>query len=146
MSIKKIELLSIDAKRFCEVEQKPSQIRIDNNSTITMIIQSCENNANMDFTVTVSYTGSFGGMGIIKINGKLIYEGDLVSEIINTWNTKKGNLPPQIANEIHSAIMQVCIPESILIAKTILLPPPIPLPKPVFAKPGKPWVSGPEVA
>jgi len=42
-------------------------------------------------------------------------------------NTRK--MPDQFASNIHTAVMQTCVPEAVGIAKDLGLPPPIPLPQ-----------------
>ena len=56
-------------------------------------------------------------------------------------------MPNEVANEIHTTIMSVCIPEAVVIARDLRLPPPIPLPQ--VSVPGQPPPSkhsGMEVA
>jgi hypothetical protein len=38
-------------------------------------------------------------------------------------------MPNDVATEIHTTIMNNCIPEAMLLARDIRLPPPIPMPK-----------------
>jgi hypothetical protein len=44
------------------------------------------------------------------------------------WSSKR-NMPDTVAQELHTAIMGTCIPESVLIARDLNLMVPIPLPK-----------------
>ncbi len=56
-------------------------------------------------------------------------------------------MPPAIANEIHTVIMTNCIPEAVILARELRLPPPIPIPQVNVAQPGKASrARGPEVA
>lgn len=140
MGVKTIEMVSIEAKRFVKREEKITQLRVDSNSTVTMITVLNDKEANIEFRFVTSY----GYVGNITICGKLIYLGDAY-DLEHRWKSTS-NMPNEIASEIHTAIMQACIPEAVIIAKEINLPPPIPLPKVMFEKkaPGKP--GGPEVA
>ena len=72
MSVKFVELVSIDAKRFSKKGERIGQIRIDNNSTVTLVTEISDKEANVDFR----YTASYGPIGTIKIEGKIVYEGD----------------------------------------------------------------------
>src|SRR5207253_4163402 len=59
-----------------------------------------------------------------------------------------GQMPPDVAQEIHTVIMTNCIPEAVLLARELRLPPPIPIPQ-VNApqQPGKPAKGrSPEIA
>jgi len=54
-----------------------------------------------------------------------------------------------MAGEVHTAIMRTCMPEAVMISRTLKLPPPIPIPPvPVGKqkKKGKTVSSGMEVA
>jgi hypothetical protein len=123
MPIKHVEITAIDAKRFTKRGERVGTIRIENNSTVTLVSELNEREANVDFR----YTANYGSAGIIKIEGTLIYEGD-ATELARQW-VSSGNMPNEAANEIHTAIMRVCMPEAILVSRDLRLPPPLPLPK-----------------
>lgn len=123
MPIKRFELTSIDARRFTKPGEKHKNIRIDHNSSVTLVSEINDKEANVDFRFTANYSG----LGIIRIEGSLIYEGD-ASALARQWSTQN-NMPNEVANEIHTTIMNNCIPEAVLLARDIRLPPPIPMPK-----------------
>jgi hypothetical protein len=123
LPIKRFELSSIDARRFTKHGEKPKNIRIDHNSSVTLVTELNDKEANVDFRFTANYSG----LGLIKIEGSLIFEGD-ASSLVQQWSTKN-NMPNEIATEIHTTIMNNCIPEAMLLARDIRLPPPIPMPK-----------------
>jgi hypothetical protein len=139
ITIKSFELASIDGKRFTKRGEKLRQIRIDHNSTVTLITEINKKEANVDFRFTANYSG----MGVIKIEGRMIFEGDAPS-LVKEWSTT-GKMPEEVANQIHTTIMNNCIPEAVLIARDIHLPPPIPLPRVNIKKRGAPS-TGVEVA
>ncbi len=114
-------------------------VRVDHNSTVTQVILKDDELASVEFRFTANYTG----IGIIKIEGSLQYEGNAVS-LSEMWS-KAGKMPNEVASEIHTAIMNSCIQESVIIAKDLRLPPPIPLPV-VNIKSGGKRSSGIEVA
>lgn len=139
MPVKHFELLGIEGKRFYKMGEKPTNVRIDHNSSITLIIEQSKREAALDFRFTANYQG----LGIISIEGRIVYEGD-AREIVNQWKTQR-KMPDKVATEIHQAIMSNCIPEAVVIARDIRLPPPVPLPPIRFG--GKPKDStGVEVA
>ncbi len=123
LPIKRFELTSIDARRFTKYGEKPKNIRIDHNSSVILVSEINDKEANVDFRFTANYSG----LGIIKIEGNMIYEGN-ASALVLQWSTKN-NMPDDVANEIHTTIMNNCIPEAMLLARDIRLPPPIPMPK-----------------
>ena len=122
MAVKDVEIVSIDAKRFSKRHEKVRNVRIDNNSSITMVTEINDKEANIDFR----YTANYGGLGVIRIEGRMVYEGDAV-EIAHQWGSD-GNLPNKVASEIHTAVMRTCVPEAMLISRDIRLPPPFPIP------------------
>ncbi len=120
--IKTFRIDGIEAKRYIDPEQAPKEIRIDNNSTVLNVIQISENQAKMEFKFTITYSG----IGMITIDGMLIYEGN-VRVLIDEWS-KKHRMPDNVAQEVHGTIINNCIIEGVLIAKEVHLPPPIPPP------------------
>jgi len=141
MPVKFVELVSIDAKRFSKKEERIGQVRIDNNSTVTLVTEISDKEANVDFR----YTATYGPIGTIKIEGKIVYEGD-ASALAKQWGSKM-NMPENVASEIHTAIMRMCMPEAVLIARDLNLPPPMPLPQVNISKQKKAGKTfGPEVA
>lgn len=140
MAIKVFELNSIEGRRFTKHGEKFANIRIDHNSSVTMVTEINNREASVDFRFVANYAG----IGIIRIDGRLIYEGD-ASLLVKQWSTN-GQMPENVASEIHTTIMSNCIPEAVVIARDLHLPPPIPLPQVNIQKKfGKP-PSGQEVA
>jgi hypothetical protein len=142
MKIRNIQLKAIEARRYVGLKERPKHVRIDHNSTVTRIEEIKDNQANLDF----QYTASYGPVGMIKLEGSLIYEHDDAKKISKEWNQTR-KMPNQIASHIHTAVMHACVPEAVSIAKDLGLPPPIPLPQVrLGADPKKGKVEGPEVA
>ncbi|HVL86672.1 MAG TPA: hypothetical protein VM681_01495 [Candidatus Thermoplasmatota archaeon] len=142
MPIKAVELTSIEAKRFVRLQERLGQIKIDHNSTVTLVRANSPNDASVEFR----YTANYAAVGIIKVEGALQWEGDATS-LAGTWQ-KNGQMPPEIASEIHTTVMRVCLPQAVGIAKDLNLPPPIPLPQVRFEEPKKTSAAGagPEIA
>jgi hypothetical protein len=122
MPVKHFELSAIEGKRFYKMGEKPTNVRIDHNSSITLIVEKSKREAALDFRFTANYQG----LGIISIEGRIVYEGD-AKDIVSQWKTQR-KMPDKVATEIHQAIMSNCIPEAVIIARDIRLPPPVPLP------------------
>lgn len=103
MRIRNIRLKSIESRRYIEGDRHPKQVRIDHNSTITQIHDIKSNQATVDF----QYTAGYGPVGMIKLEGSLIYEDDNIKKIAIDWrNTRK--MPNQVASRIHTAVMHGC--------------------------------------
>ncbi len=141
MKIRGIQLKSIEARRYMNHTERPKQVRIDHNSTVNQISVMEENVANIDF----QYTASYGPVGMIKLEGSLIYENEDAKKIADEWK-KTRKMPNQIASHIHTAVMHACVPEAVGIAKDLGLPPPIPLPQVRLGDTPKKGHAGPEVA
>ena len=142
MKIRNIQLKTIEARRYISLDERPTQVRIDHNSTITHMAETKDKQATIDF----QYTASFGPIGVIKLEGSLVFEGDDTKKIVKEWNETR-KMPDQAASNIHTAVMHACVPEAVSIAKDLALPPPIPLPQVrLGATPTTSQSSGPEVA
>ena len=141
MKIRNIQLKSIEARRYITRDERPKQIRIDHNSTITQIYNIKGEHATIDF----QYTASYGPVGMIKLEGSLIYKAEDAKKIADDWK-KTRKMPNQIASQIHTAVMHACVPEAVGIAKDLSLPPPIPLPQVKLGGDPKKGQVGPEVA
>lgn len=141
MRIKNVNLKSIEARRYIERNERPKQVRIDHNSSITRFSNVQDKQSTIDF----QYTASYGPVGMIKLEGALIIEVDNAKKIAREWNDTK-KMPDQVAGHIHTAIMHSSVPLAVGIAKDLGLPPPIPIPTVrLGAKPTKAQ-AGPEVA
>ncbi|HHF58803.1 MAG TPA: hypothetical protein ENL44_01210 [Thermoplasmatales archaeon] len=141
MPVKMIRLKSIEARRYLEPSQAPRQIRVDHNVTIVSISFKNQNNSTIDF----QYTTNYGSIGIIRMEGELLFEDKNARKIADMWS-KSRKMPDEVATHVHNAIIQACITEAVAIAKILSLPPPIPLPQIRVGKPKPPEKGGPEVA
>jgi hypothetical protein len=141
MKIKNIQLKSIEARRYINRNERPKQVRIDHNSTVTQFTVDTENQATIDF----QYTASYGPVGMIKLEGSLLYNGDDAKKVSKEWNETR-KMPNQVAGHIHTAVMHACVPEAVSIAKDLGLPPPIPLPQVKLGAQTKKAQAGPEFA
>jgi hypothetical protein len=141
MPVKSVDLTSIEARRFSSRNEKIRNVRIDNNSTVTLITELNDSEANIDFR----YTANYGGIGLIKIEGTILFDGDAPA-LAKQWGSQS-NMPDETASEIHTAIMRICVPEAMLISRDLKLPPPFPLPQVNIQKKNKRQASsGMEVA
>jgi hypothetical protein len=123
MTIQNLELTSIEGKRFVRRDEPIHQLNINSNSSITLVNQINDGEAEIEFRYTVNYMG----VGFIKVEGRLIFKGEAPT-LAADWSAKR-NMPDKVAQELHSAIMGACIPETVVLARDLNLTLPIPLPK-----------------
>lgn len=123
MTIKNFELKAIDAERYSKSGSKKGNIKINHNSSVIKMEKVDSKTNKVDFRFTANYSG----MGKIKIEGNLKIIGKYPN-LAEKWQ-KENKMPNEVAKEIHTAIINNCIPEAVGLAKNINLPPPIPLPK-----------------
>jgi hypothetical protein len=119
-TIKAFDISSIDAKRFTKPGEKLQNLRIDNNSTVTSITQTGDDQATLEYRFLANYVG----IGMIKVEGKILIDGD-AKTIVDAWS-KTNNMPQDVANMVHSTVITNCLPVAVVIAKDISLPPPMP--------------------
>ena len=143
MPVTRLELTGIDAKRYSKTNERHGNIRIDHNSTVTLVREMAPQEALIEFR----YTATYGPIGIIRIEGNMVYQCD-AKAFEQQWRTTN-QMAPENASEIHSTVMRACVPQAVGIAKDLQLPPPIPLPQVQFQTPQQVQkggaIHGPEV-
>jgi hypothetical protein len=140
---------NLEARRLVKLEPRPVQVRIDNNLMVTLVRATGPETCQVEF----NYTATYGNLGFIKIEGEFNYAGPQAAQCAKDWEEKR-QMGGEIASEIHTSIMHACIPEAVTLARSIQLPPPIPLPVVRFDKPqpagapekGPSFGANPEVA
>ncbi len=118
--IKDLEITSIEGRRYAPVDNRPQEVRIDQNLTIVDVRKENEFSR-----IIYKFTSSFSTLGAINLEGSLLYQGG--EEIEVKWKKEK-SLPDTVANEVQTAIFSSSVIETILIARDLRLPPPIPMP------------------
>ena len=146
MAIRTFDLSSVDGRRFVKVTDRWINLRVDHNSTVTLISELADRQASVDFRFTANYHASDAVVGLIQIQGSLLWEGDAKS-LVKGWSSN-GQMPPEVAQEIHTVIMTNCIPDAVILARELRLPPPIPIPQVNVAQPPAKPAKGrsPEIA
>lgn len=127
-----IVLRAIEARKFADAVPN-QQIRIDHNSTLTLVAKEAPDRMRVEF----GYSTSYGPLGMVKIEGALQFTDPAAGTAADGWATTR-NLPPEMAQQVHSAIMGLAVPEAVGLAKELRLPPPIPMPQIQFQQPAKP--------
>jgi hypothetical protein len=118
-----VNFRSFEARRYQDVPPG-GQVRVDHNSNISLVTKESDEKIRVEF----AYTTSYGPLGLIKIEGNLVYTGKGAGEGAEAW-AKDRNLPTDIAQHVHSAIMASAVPQAVGLAKDLRMPPPIPLPQ-----------------
>ena len=122
MGIVKIQLKAVEARRH-EEPGKQKRIEIKHNTTMLSVKERENEIVDVEFRYSVSY----GSLGIINLEGKVIYdckkEGNC-KDIIENWR-EKNKLPQEIAEKVHNAILAHGTFEIINLSKKINLPPPV---------------------
>lgn len=127
--VTRLELNGIEAKRYSKTNERHGNIRIDHNSTVTLVKEISEKEALVEFR----YTATYGPIGVIRIEGSMVYVCD-AKAFEQQWRSTN-QMAPENASEIHSTVMRACVPQAVGIAKDLQLPPPIPLPQVQFQTP-----------
>ena len=123
MPIKSFELIAIDAKRFSKLGEKIPQLRVDHNTAVTGVSAPTDRELQLDFRFTVNYVG----VGMIKIEGRVVWEGD-AKQIAANWS-KTNALPNEVFGPVLQAIFTNSLPAAVVAARDLALPPPIPPPQ-----------------
>ncbi len=118
-----VVLKAVEARRYQD-PQPQQQIRIDHNSNITLAQAEGDDRLRVEFGFTTSY----GALGVVKMEGAVAYQAPGAKGAAEEWQ-KTRNLPQDVAQQVHGAIMTTCLPEAVGLAKGIRLPPPIPIPQ-----------------
>lgn len=140
-----VRFKSIEARRYQD-GNPPAKLRVDHNSSFQSVAEDAPDRLKVEFTFTTSY----GALGVIKIEGVLIHRGGDVPDALARWQEER-QLSPAIAQEVHSGILAACIPEAVMLARDLRLPPPMPVPQVRLQKKGdasaqtRPGGSGPDV-
>ncbi len=121
--VTRLVLKTVEARRYQDT-QANTQIRVDHNSNLSHVRRLGDDEMEVEF----GYTTSYGPLGLVKVEGTLALAADGAGVAADEW-AKTRNLPPELAQQVHGAIMTACVPEAVGLAKTIRLPPPIPLPQ-----------------
>jgi len=131
MPIKSFELISIEGKRFSRLGERIPHLRVDNNTAVTSVAATSDKDAQMDFRFTISYVG----VGMIKIEGRLVWEGE-AKAISEQWS-RTSALPNEVFGPVLQAIFSTCMPSAVVCARDLGLPPPLPPPQIQQMKPSK---------
>src|SRR5439155_14355652 len=76
MPIRTFELSSVDGRRFVKATERWVNLRVDHNSTVTLISEISYHQASLDSRFTANYQASEAVVGLIQMEGNILWEGD----------------------------------------------------------------------
>jgi hypothetical protein len=114
---------NISAENFWEIGKPIPPVKIATNLNVVGINKKGEDMLEVPFVFTISYNP---GVAQISLKGQSLVNGteDELDEILETH--KKKQPPPPV---VLQSISNVVFLESVLICRSLNIPPPIPLPK-----------------
>jgi hypothetical protein len=129
-----VSITNISAERFWDIRKPAPNIQISTNINIVNIDKKADESLEVPFVLTINYNPAIAQM---SLKGSAYVQGDKaeIDKILKDYEQKKPPTPI-----ILQSISNVVFIESVLISRTLNIPPPIPLPmiqenKPPTAKP-----------
>ena len=131
-----VAIANISAERFWDIKKPIPPIQIATNINMVSMERKTDETVEVPFVLTINYNPSIAQIslkGTAYVNGE---KGE-IDKMVKDYEDKKP--PPQI---VVQSISNVVFIESVLISRTLNIPPPIPLPqitegKPPMAKPAE---------
>lgn len=114
---------SISAERFWDIRKPIPPIQINTNINVVGMEKKPDETLEVPFVLSITYNPSIAQISL-KGNAYVAGEKDEVDKVLKDYELKKP--PTQI---IIQSISNVVFIESVLISKTLNIPPPIPLPQ-----------------
>jgi hypothetical protein len=126
-----VAISNVSAERFLDVRKPMPPIQINTNLNLTGMEKKPDDSVEVPFVLTISYNPS---VAQINLKGKAYVTGDKgeVEKFYKEYEEKKPPQPILVQSVSNAAFI-----ESILISRTLNIPPPIPLPQIPEAKPGE---------
>ena len=131
-----VVITSISAERFWDIRKPIPPIQINTNINVIHMEKKPDDSLEVPFVLSIVYNPSICQIslkGIAYVNG----EKAEIEKVVDDYEQKK---PP--AQIIIQTISNVVFIESVLISRTLNIPPPIPLPQ--IPEAGKPPSQKPE--
>ncbi|MBX5328034.1 MAG: hypothetical protein QHH18_01245 [Candidatus Bathyarchaeota archaeon] len=124
-----VSVSNVSADRFWDIRKPIPPIQINTNLNLVGMEKKSDDSIEVPFVLTINYNPSIAQ---INLKGKAYVAGEKneVEKIYKEYEEKKP--PPPV---IVQSISNVAFVESILISRTLNIPPPIPLPQIPQTKP-----------
>jgi hypothetical protein len=114
---------NISAERFWDIKKPIPPIQIATNINMVNMERKPDGSVDVPFVLTIIYNPSIAQISL-KGTAYVLGEKDEIDKIFKDYEDKKP--PPQI---VVQSISNVVFIESVLISRTLNIPPPIPLPQ-----------------
>jgi hypothetical protein len=124
-----VVIANISADRFWDIRKPIPPVQINTNINMVNMEKKPDGSLEVPFVLTINYNPSIAQ---ISLKGSAYVSGDNseIDKVLKDYEEKKP--PPQL---IVQSISNVAFIESVLISRTLNIPPPIPLPQIPEAKP-----------
>jgi hypothetical protein len=131
-----VVITSISAERFWDIRKPIPPIQISTNINLVGMEKKPDESLEVPFILSIGYNPSIAQL---SLKGNAFVNGDKneIDKILKDYDQKK---PP--AQIIMQSISNVVFIESVLVSRTLNIPPPIPLPQ--VPETGKPVTTKPE--
>jgi hypothetical protein len=118
-----VAITNISAERFLDIRKPLPPIQISTNINIVNMEKNLDGTLEVPFVLSINYNPS---LAVISLKGSAYAAGDKdeLDKILKGYEEKKP--PPPV---IVQSISNVVFIESVLISRTLNIPPPIPLPQ-----------------
>jgi hypothetical protein len=118
-----VAIANVSADRFWDIRKPIPPIQISTNINVVGMEKKPDGSLEVPFVLTINYNPSIAQ---ISLKGSAYVSGDKseIDKVLKDYEEKK--LPPQL---IVQSISNVVFIESVLISRTLNIPPPIPLPQ-----------------
>jgi hypothetical protein len=117
-----VAVTNVSAERFLDMKKPIPQININTNLNLIGVEKASDDSLEVPFVLTINYNPSIAQM---SLKGKAYVLGDKseLEQLYKEYEEKKP--PPPI---VLQSISNVVFIESVMISRTLNVPPPIPLP------------------
>jgi hypothetical protein len=124
-----VSITNVSADRFWDIRKPIPPIQINTNLNLVGMEKKSEDSLEVPFVLTINYNPSIAQ---INLKGRAYVAGDK-SEIEKVYKEYEEKKPPPPV--IVQSISNVVFTESVVISRTLNIPPPIPLPQIPGTKP-----------
>jgi hypothetical protein len=128
-----VSITNVSAERFLDLKKPIPPIQINTNLNLVGVEKQLDDSLEVPFVLTISYNPSIAQISL-KGRAYVIGDKDELARMYKEYEEKK---PPSPV--ILQSISNVVFVESVVVSRTINIPPPIPLPQisQAQAPPGK---------
>lgn len=118
-----VAVTNVSADRFLDLKKPIPQININTNLNLIGVEKAADDSLEVPFVLTINYNPSIAQMSL-KGKAYVVGEKGELEKILKEYEEKKP--PPPI---ILQSISNVVFLESVVVSRTLNIPPPIPLPQ-----------------